>query len=69
MGWTAKISQGGVSTLLQPCTSCGSQMYDYAELPTGDWLCIRCVAEELAKAEDEIDVDRARRLDGTAASS
>lgn len=44
-------------------------MYDFAELPTGDKLCLRCVAEELAKAEDEIDVDKARRLVGTTSPS
>jgi hypothetical protein len=62
MAWTARIYQGGRHQLLQRCTSCAKPMFDYALLPTGDRICIHCVAEELAKAEEEIDVDRERRL-------
>lgn len=69
MGWTAKIHQGGAYELLKRCTSCARPCYDVAELPTGDKICLTCVAEELAKAEDEIEVDRARRLEGTAPAS
>lgn len=62
MGWTAKIHMGGVHQLLVRCSSCASPCYDVCELPTGDRICIKCVAQELAKAEDEIDVDKKRRL-------
>lgn len=62
MAWTAKIHMGGVHELLKRCTSCARPCYDVAELPTGDRICLRCVCEELAKAEEEIDVDRERRL-------
>lgn len=62
MAWTAKIHMGGVHALLVRCSSCARPCYDVAELPTGDRICLRCVCEELAKAEDEIDVDRTRRL-------
>jgi hypothetical protein len=64
MGWTAEIHQGGAHALLMRCSDCGRACYDFAKLPTGDRLCLACVCAELAKAEDEIDVDRARRLEG-----
>jgi hypothetical protein len=65
MAWTAKAHQGGVHQLLVKCTSCDRPCYDVLELPTGDRICITCVAEELAKAEDEIEVDERRRFAGT----
>lgn len=65
MAWTAKAHQGGVHQLLTACTSCGAGCYDVLELPTGDRICITCVAQELAKAEDEIEVDKRRRFAGT----
>lgn len=66
MAWTAKIHMGGVVSRLRMCDSCGSPCYDTAELPTKDRICLRCVCEELAKAEEEIDVDRDRRFAGPA---
>lgn len=62
MAWVAKVHMGGVHQLLVRCTSCSRPCYDVAELPTGDRICLACVCEELAKAEEEIDVDKARRL-------
>lgn len=66
MPWTARIHMGGLRALVRNCDSCGAQCYDTAELPTRDRICLRCVAEELAKAEEEIDVDRERRFAGPA---
>lgn len=62
MPFVAKIHIGGVHQLLTRCSSCGRPCYDVCELPTGDRICLVCVANELAKAEAEIDVDRERRL-------
>jgi hypothetical protein len=65
MAWTAKAHQGGVHALLLRCESCARPCYDRLELPTGTHICLTCVAEELAKAEDEIEVDKLRRFAGT----
>lgn len=67
MPWTAKVHQGGAHQLLVACESCGRPCYDVLELPTRTRICLTCVAEELAKAEDEIEVDQQRRFAGTTA--
>lgn len=61
MTWSAKIHMGG-TPILKRCTSCSRPCYDTCELPTGDRICLTCVAHELSKAETEIDVDKERRL-------
>ena len=65
MPFTAKVHQGGVHQLLMRCESCARPCYDVLELPTGTKICLTCVAEELAKAENEIEVDKRRRFAGT----